>query len=1082
MRNLLVSMLFVLAIIPASIHATSPKKGDTSRLNEKTFAGLAFRSIGPAFMSGRIADIAIDPENTSTWYVAVGSGGVWKTINAGVTWRPLFDGQKVYSIGCVTIDPNNPNVIWVGTGENIGGRHVGFGDGVYRSSDGGSSWTNMGLKESQHISKIIIHPTNPNIIWVAAQGPLWTSGGERGLYKTIDGGKTWKKTLGDEQWVGVTDIVMDPRNPDRLYAATWQRQRNVAAYMGGGPGSGIHRSEDGGKTWDKLSKGLPKSNMGKIGLAVSPQKPDILYAAIELDRRTGGVFRSTDRGASWEKRSEAVAGATGPHYYQELYASPHQFDRIYLADFRVQVSDDGGKTFRRMKEEKKHSDNHVIVFRKDDPDYLLVGTDGGIYESFDGTENWRHINNLPLTQFYKVAVDDAVPFYNIYGGTQDNGTQGGPSRTDKRAGISNGDWYLILGGDGHQPATEPGNPAIVYAESQEGYLSRTDRTTGEIVSIQPQPEPGEPFERFNWDSPILVSPHMPSRIYFASHRVWRSDDRGDSWKAISDDLTRNQERITLPIMDQTWSWDSPWDMDAMSKYNSITSLAESPLVEGLIYAGTDDGLIQVTEDGGESWNKIEVSSLPGVPETAFVNDIKADLFDGNTVYIVLDNHKFGDFNPYLFKSTDRGHTWISIRGNIPDTTITWRIVQDHINPDLLFLASEFGIWFTINGGEKWVKFTGGLPTISFRDVSVQRRENDLVGASFGRSFYVLDDYSPLRDVTEEQLQQEASLFPVRDAWWYIPVIGTSSVGASWFTAPNPPYGAVFTYYLAEGFETKKEARKKREKEQIKKDQPVTFPGWDKVEEERREEKPLILLTVRDKDGDIVRRIEGPANKGFHRVAWDLRYPSAYAIDFHSANFDRGSSGLLMPPGSYTVGLAKQIDGVVTELSEPVPFKVKQLHQGALAGSTSEEILAYVGKVREMQLLVSAASTLLDHTSKQVKGMQTALARSSAAPGTLETDLHQVKTELMDLQEQLYGNRSREEVGERSPPTIYGRLRVAASGTRSSYGPTTTQVRNLEIAREEFTNFTTELKKITDTQIPKLEQQLIEAGAPWGNLE
>jgi photosystem II stability/assembly factor-like uncharacterized protein len=1078
MKKLLLSALFVLAIVPVSIHASSQKKGDTSKLNDKTFAGLTFRSIGPAFMSGRIADIAIDPENTSTWYVAVGSGGVWKTTNSGITWSPLFDGQKVYSIGCVTIDPTNSNVIWVGTGENIGGRHVGFGDGIYRSKDGGSSWTNMGLKESQHISKIIVHPKDPNVIWVASQGPLWTSGGERGLYKSIDGGKSWNKTLGDDKWVGVTDIVIDPRNPDHIYAATWQRHRNVAAYMGGGPGSGIHRSEDGGETWEKLSKGLPKSNMGKIGLAISPQKPDILYAAIELDRRTGGIYRSSDRGASWEKRSEAVSGATGPHYYQELYASPHQFDKIYLADVRVQVSDDGGKTFTRMKEEKKHSDNHVIVFRDDDPDYLLVGTDGGIFESYDNTKNWRHISNLPLTQYYKVALDDAVPFYNIYGGTQDNGTQGGPSRTDKRAGITNGDWYLIHGGDGHQPATEPGNPAIVYAESQEGYLSRTDRTTGEIISIQPQPGPGEPFERFNWDSPILVSPHMPSRIYFASQRVWRSDDRGDTWRAISNDLTRNQERITLPIMDNTWSWDSPWDMDAMSKYNTITSLAESPFVEGLIYAGTDDGLIQVTENGGEIWRKIEVGSLPGVPETAFVNDIKADLFDANTVYVVLDNHKFGDLNPYLLKSTDRGKSWIPIRGNIPDTTIAWRIAQDHVKPDLLFLATEFGIWFTIDGGEKWVKLKGGLPTISFRDLAIQRRENDLVCASFGRSFYIMDDYTPLRDITEEKLAQEALLFPPRDAWWYIPVIGTSSVGASYFTAPNPPYGAVFTYYLADGYETKKEARRKKEKEQIKKKEPVAFPGWDKVEEERREEKPKVLLTVRDKDGEVVRRIEGPVMKGFHRVAWDLRYPSAYIIDFHSPNFDRESSGLLMPPGNYTVSLSKNINGEVTELSEPVPFTVKRLHQGALTGSSNEEILTYLDEVREMQLQVSAVTTLLNHTVKKVKGMQTALGRASSIPTTLESDLHQLNTELMDLREQLYGNRSKEEVGERSPPTINGRLRVAAGGTRSSYGPTTTQRQNLEIARGELSTLSATLKAITDIQMPKLEKQLVEAGAPW----
>jgi hypothetical protein len=494
-------------------------------------------------MSGRIADIAIHPQNRNIWYVAVGSGGVWKTMNAGTTWTPIFDNQTSYSIGCVTIDENNPNIVWVGTGENIGGRHVGYGDGVYLSKDAGKSWENMGLKKSEHISKIVIHPENSNIVWVAVQGPLWSKGGERGLYKTVDGGKTWRKTLGDDEWVGVTDIVIDPRNPDRLYAATWQRHRNVAAYMGGGPGTGIFKSENGGELWDTLKNGLPTSNMGKIGLAISPQKPDVIYAAIELDRRTGGVYKSTDRGASWTKQSDAVSGATGPHYYQELYACPHNFDKLYLVDVRMQVSEDGGKTFNRMKEEFKHSDNHSLTFLKDDPNYLLVGTDGGIYETFDGTENWRYIPNLPITQFYKLAVDDAEPFYNIYGGTQDNNTQGGPSRTDDVRGIANSDWEVVLFADGHQPATEPGNPDIVYAEWQQGNLVRVDRTTGEFVYIQPQPEEGEVYERFNWDAPILVSPHKPTRIYFASQRVWKSENRGDSWTAISGDLTKNENRI-----------------------------------------------------------------------------------------------------------------------------------------------------------------------------------------------------------------------------------------------------------------------------------------------------------------------------------------------------------------------------------------------------------------------------------------------------------------------------------------------------------------------------------------------------------
>lgn len=454
----------VLAIFFAA-SAFSQKTDNSEFISEKTLSALKFRNIGPALMSGRISDIAIDPKNENTWYITAGSGGVWKTTNAGTTWTPIFDHQKVYSIGCITIDPNNSHTIWVGTGENVGGRHVGFGDGIYRSDDDGKSWKNMGLKASQHISKIIVHPDNSDIIWVAAQGPLWNKGGERGFFMSRDGGKTWKKTHGDEEWTGVTDIAVDPGDPDIIYAATWQRGRSVTNYLSGGPGSGIYKSTDGGLTWKKLKTGLPSSNMGKIGLAISPQNPDVVYAAIELDRRTGGVYRSDNKGESWKKMSDAVSGATGPHYYQELYACPHNFERIYLMDVRIQVSDDGGKTFRRLKEKHKHSDNHAIAFKKNDPNYLLVGTDGGLYESYDLAENWRFMPNLPLTQFYKVAVDDAEPFYNIYGGTQDNGTQGGPSQTPFGKGISNADWFLNLYADGHQPATEPGNPNIVYYKS-----------------------------------------------------------------------------------------------------------------------------------------------------------------------------------------------------------------------------------------------------------------------------------------------------------------------------------------------------------------------------------------------------------------------------------------------------------------------------------------------------------------------------------------------------------------------------------------------------------------------------------------
>ena len=613
-------------------------------------------------------------------------------------------------------------------------------------------------------------------------------------------------------------------------------------------------------------------------MTVSPFNPDVVYAAIELDRKKGGLFISANRGKSWTKQSDAVSGATGPHYYQELYASPHQEGRLYLMDVRIQVSDDHGKTFRRLSEEKKHSDNHSIAFRADDPDYLLVGTDAGIWESFDLAENWRYINNMPITQYYKVAVDDSEPFYWVYGGTQDNGSHGGPSRTDTEHGIRSADWIKTLGADGHQSAIEPGNPKITYAETQQGGLHRIDRVNGEKIFIQPQPREGEDYERYNWDAPIIVSPHNPARLYFASARVWKSDNRGDSWTPISGDLTRDQERIQLPIMGRVQSWDNPWDVDAMSNYNTIPSLSESPLQAGLIYAGTDDGIIQVTENDGQSWRRLEVGNIKGLPTTAFVNDIRADLHDVNTVYVALDNHKYGDFKPYLIKSTDKGRTWTSMRGNLPDRMLTWRLVQDHVKKELMFVATEWGIYFTIDGGSKWIKLTGGVPTISFRDITIQRRENDLVGASFGRSFYILDDITPLREISTQSLNQEIQLFTTKDAWWYEQRDIDGDMGGAYYTADNPPFGAVFTYYLKEELKSLKDQRKEREKDLNKKRQNVPFPGWDALEAERRQEKPGIVLTIKDESGNVVNKINGSTSKGINRVNWDLTYSSKKGID------------------------------------------------------------------------------------------------------------------------------------------------------------------------------------------------------------
>lgn len=1061
----------------------STKPTDSSRMKAETFKGLELRGIGPAFMSGRISDIVIHPADRATWYVAVGSGGVWKTTNSGTTWTPVFDDQGSYSIGCITLDPQRPDTVWVGTGENVGGRHVGYGDGVYRSLDGGKSWTKTGLEKSEHIGTILVHPKNSDVVYVASQGPLWKAGGERGLFKTVDGGKTWQKILGGGDYTGVNEVRMDPRNPDVLYATTHQRFRDVAVLVNAGPESGIHKSTDGGKTWRKVTKGLPEENMGKIGLAISPQKPDVVYATIELAHRKGGLYRSEDGGESWDKRGDYISGGTGPHYYQEIFASPHQFDRIYQMDVWLHVSDDGGKTFREIGETWKHSDNHALAFVADDPDYLLAGCDGGVYETFDHGATWKFISNLPVTQFYKVTVDYDTPFYNIYGGTQDNSTQGGPSRTRNGSGIANGDWFIALGADGHQPAADPTNPDIVYCEWQEGNLNRFDRKTGEVVYIQPQPGEGEPSDRFNWDAPILISPHDPARLYYASQRVWRSDDRGDSWRAISGDLSRGIERLKQPVMGRVQSIDAGWDFWAMSMYGTITSLSESPLAAGVVYAGTDDGIIQVTEDGGASWRKID--KLPGVAPMFFVNDIKADLHDANSVYVVVDHHKQGDFAPYIFKSADRGRTWSSITGDLPARHVVWRVVQDHVKRDLLFAGTEFGVFFTVDAGKKWIKLEGEVPNIPFRDLAIQKREDDLVGATFGRGFFVFDDYAALRSVSEASLAREADFYPLRKARWYVERSplgddGKGSQGDAFYTAPNPPFGAVFTYYLRDELRTKKKSRTEAEKKLIEKGADTPTPGWDAILAEEREEDPAILITVLDSSGKVVRKLTGPVEAGFHRVAWDLRYASREPWVEKKSEEKWAQPFLAMaPPGKYTARLAKRVDGVVTDLGLEQSFEVESIRTPTLPGASPDDASKFHLRLAALQREIEGADSTIEETKTRLKAVRESLANTEAADRALDDEVRRLEKLVHALDLRLSGSTTRELFGDPGPVSIKRRLNVAIGGnTNSLHGPTATHRMSAEIAEKQFGALKGELQRLVAVDLKNLETKAEAAGAPW----
>lgn len=1064
-KAVLLCLLLSSITLPAQEKSKNPLKG------------LSFRNIGPAMTSGRIADIAIHPENENVWYVAVGSGGVWKTTNSGTTWKSLFDKQKVYSIGCVTIDPNNPHTIWVGTGENVGGRHAGFGDGIYVSHNDGKSWKNMGLKNSEHLSKIIVHPSDPNTIWVASQGPLWSKGGERGVYKTTDGGKNWKRTLGDDAWVGATDMLIDPTNPDVLYAATWQRHRTVAGYLGGGPGSGLHKSTDGGETWKALKSGIPGSNLGKIGLAMSPFNPETIYAAIELDRRKGGVFMTTNGGITWKKQSDAVGGGTGPHYYQELIASPHYEGTLYMMNNAALISTDHGKTFTNMKRSNQHSDSHALVFKKSDPNYLLIGTDGGLYESFDNTNSWKYVRNLPITQYFKIAVDDALPFYNVYGGTQDNGSHGGPSRTISSDGIASADWWKTLGADGAQTATEPGNPDITYGEFQQGALWRIDSKTRETVFIQPQAREGDSFERFNWDAPIVVSTHNPKRLYFASQRVWKSENRGDAWEPISGDLTLNEERVTFPYYGKQQSWDNAWDVFAMSNYNTITSLAESPKQEGLLYAGTDDGLIQVSENGGATWSKTTLNSIKGVPSTPFVNDVRADLYDANVVYAALDNHKYGDYKPYIIKSTNKGKSWTLINGDLPEKLLIWRLVQDHVKKDLLFAATEFGVYATLNGGKNWIKLQDGMPTIPIRDITIQRRENDLVAGSFGRGIFILDDISPLREYDASMTSKEATLFPVKPAHWYRQSSRVGSQGDAEWIAKNPPFGANFTYYLSKKSKSLKEIRKGKEKKG-----GGQFPGWDALEKENRQDGPTMLLVIKDANGNVINTVKGTNKKGFNRVNWNLSYPNKSGERLQAPRGRRrgfGGGGVMVTPGNYTVTLVKRMDGADTVLQGPESFTVQPLFEDtALPRKSYQEINSFRDAAFAFQQDLTATNIALSTSQRTVGAMLRALDKASTPSSDLYSRLKATQNTLLDIEKELSGDPLKGEIGERSDPSASDGGSIGWRALGNTYGPTEEHQGLLNRVESQLQKVKAQLQPIINATLPSLENDLKKAGAPW----
>ncbi len=965
----------VLAVCAAA--AAMDLNGQSDRMTRDTFKDVAFRSIGPGLTTGRVQDVAIDPKNPSVWYVAAASGNLWKTENRGNTFTPVFDDYGSYSLGAVVVDPRDSNIVWLGTGENANQRSVSFGDGVYKSTDAGKTWKRMGLENSEHIQNIVIDPRNSNVVYATAIGPLWAAGGDRGLYKTTDGGQTWKAVLTISPDTGVTDMVIDPRKPDVMYAAAYQRRRAVGQLIGGGPESGIYKSVDGGAKWTKLTKGLPTVEMGRVGLGINWRTPNTVYALVTAQKGQGGFFRSDDAGASWTRIGRLVSqggrGGRGgaadaaattttpcgpvdaatstppsatsgesaaaqppaddcyrggdPGYYNEIFVDAHDPETIWSTETTIERSTDGGKTWTTLSL-PMHTDYHEIVFDQTDPGHYIIGNDGGLYESWDNLKTFRHFTNLPLSQFYRVSTDNARPFYHVCGGAQDNGSICGPSRTVNRVGIRTSDWISVGGGDGFQGRVDSEDPNIVYSQSQEGSLQRLDLRTGQSVSIRPNPrnivggpqtaQPDAPqgargagggrgqqrFGRWHWDSPLIVSPHSARRLYFGGERLYRSDNRGDSWTAVSGDLTRQLDATKIPIMGKVWRPDSVAFNQATTMLSTLTALDESPLLEGLLITGSDDGLVHVSEDGGRNWRKIE--SFPGVPEHTYVTAVYASPRDSDVLFVTLNNYLRGDFKPYIVKSPDRGRTWTSISGDLPQRSGAWSIVQDDVNGNLLFAGMEFGVYFTIDGGAHWVQLGGGIPTAQARDLLIHKRENDLIVGTFGRGAYILDDYTALRNITPEALSEEGHLFPLRDAYMY-DILG--EVAATWGdpTTPNPPYGAVFTYSVGQA------------------------PAGESK----------LVLTIADDAGKQVRRLELAKDPGVHRIAWDLRGdppPPAASTAGRGARGGAGGEALEAAPffgrgrqggppaaaGRYRATLGKLTGDTATPIGHPQSFLIVPL--------------------------------------------------------------------------------------------------------------------------------------------------------------
>lgn len=1077
-KSFLLILIFLLSITTAEARMNKKAVTKNDTLKASVFNGLKWRSIGPAFTSGRIADFAVEPGNPSHFYVGAAAGGIWVTYDDGTTFKPVFDHNGAYSIGCLAMDPNDHHVVWAGTGENNSQRALGYGNGVWKTTNDGKTWKNMGLKKSRQIGKILIDPRNSNVVYVAAEGSAWGPGGDRGLYKTTDGGKTWIKVLNISENTGVANMCFDPRNPDVIYAGAEQRRRREFTKIGGGPESAYYKTTDSGKTWQKLTNGIPNVDKGGMCIKVSPANPDIVYVMFEAPNGKGGFYRSTNRGASFKKMSDYYSSG---QYFSELYPDPVDQNKVYSVDTYGMVTLDGGKTWKRMGDYKRHVDDHVYWIDPKDTKHMLIGCDGGVYETWNGNKTFVFKNTLPVTQFYHVWADNSKPFYWVYGGTQDNNSLGGPSRNLKLGGVTSGEWITTVGGDGFFQAVDPKNPDIVYSSYQYGNIYRFDKKSGERLKIKPMPKKGEKTFRWNWDAPFTVSSHQHTRLYMGANKLFESDDRGDTWREISGDLTRGLNRNMFKVMGKYWPASAVAKDVSTSLWGTIVSLAESPIKDGLLVVGTDDGVVQVTNNDGKTWSK--TTKFPGVPEYTYVSHVCPSNFNEDVIFASFDNTKSDDFKPYLLKSTDQGKTWFSIAGDLPKEPVH-TIIQDPVNKDLLFAGLEFGLYFTLDGGHHWMKLGSGMPDIQVSDIFIQQHDSDLVAATFGRGIYIMDDYSSLRHLTVQKLENtNAILFPVRNALMYIQKDNRYGTGSAYFQAPNPPFGATFTYYLKSVPKTLKAMRLKKEKELFKKGLPIPQPTESELNKEKNETGPYLVFTIKYKDGTVVRKLYQSAAKGINRVTWDLRYLNPGPVRLKKSEYDPmndGHSGMLALPGDYTVEMSMFHDGKSEPLAGPVSFKAVVLNNTTLPDKDRASLNEFFNKFEDLWRVTTGAQQYLTNLRNKTAYIQQAIQVSSGATLDMKNEAQSVKEELESIKHILSGKQPKASFEEIPPETmpLMKRLNEAIHASwQSTSAPTETQKMNYQIVKDDMPGLLARLKK-ADDQLKVLDQKLDTLKAPY----